>query len=132
VPISLASLSGNSYQLAPDGRPQIIHVFATWCEPCREEMPAFARTAHELRAGGISVIAIDREETPATVEDFARQFRLPFPVYIDTNGITQRILGARLIPTTIFVDGNGIIRWEHPGPMTPHELSTLGESVQPG
>jgi thiol-disulfide isomerase/thioredoxin len=130
VPMAVSSLAGNGYTLAPDGRPQIIHVFATWCEPCRLEMPAFARTAEVLRAGGVAVIAIDQEEAANTVAAFAREFNLPFPVYIDTRNVTQNILGARMIPTTIFVDGNGVIRWEHPGPMTRHDLSILGELVQ--
>jgi hypothetical protein len=51
-------------------------------------------------------------------------------VYIDTKNVTQSVLGARMIPTTIFVDGKGVIRWEHPGPMTPRELSILDELVQ--
>jgi hypothetical protein len=93
-------------------------------------MPAFARTAEVLRAGGVAVIAIDQEEAANTVAAFAREFNLPFPVYIDTRNVTQNILGARMIPTTIFVDGNGVIRWEHPGPMTRHDLSILGELVQ--
>ncbi len=132
VPIGLSSLSGDAYTLEPDGRPQIIHVFATWCGPCRDEMPAFARAADNLRTEGIGVIAIDQQENAATVAAFAREFHLTFPVVIDARNVTHSILGARLIPTTIFVDGNGIIRWEHPGPMTPNELFHLGEPVNRG
>lgn len=130
VPISLSSLTGNTYTLQPDGRPQVIHVFATWCGPCREEMPAFARAAENLRADGVGVIAIDQQETATTVASFTREFHLTFPVFIDTSNVTHSILGAHLIPATIFVDGNGVIRWEHPGPMTRHDLSILGELVQ--
>lgn len=132
IPIALSSLSGNAYTLSPEGRPQIIHVFATWCGPCRDEMPAFARTARDLRDAGVGVVAIDQQENAATVATFAREFHLTFPVFIDTSNVTHSVLGARLIPTTIFVDRNGIIRWEHPGPMTPHDLFVLAESVKRG
>lgn len=132
VPIGLSSLSGSQYELAPRGRPQVIHIFATWCGPCRLEMPAFERAAADLRAGGVAVIAIDQQESASRVADFARAFHLTFPVYIDTSDVTHTVLGARFIPTTIFVDGNGVIRWEHPGPMTPHQLFMLSQLVPRG
>lgn len=125
VPIALTSLSGASFTLESHGKPQIINIFATWCGPCRLEMPGFAAAAARLRAQGIDVVGIDQEESGASVSSFAREFGLTFPVYIDTDGITHAVLGARLIPTTIFVDANGRIRWIHPGPITPRDLRIL-------
>jgi thiol-disulfide isomerase/thioredoxin len=128
VPIALSSLSGARYTLAPTGRPQIINIFATWCTPCRMEMPGFVAAAKRLKARGIDVVGIDQEESGARVARFAQEFGLKYPLYIDTDGITHAVLGARLIPTTIFVGGDGRIRWIHPGPVTEHDLIALAET----
>jgi len=122
VPIQVSSLYGSAYTLATDQRPTVINVFATWCTPCREETPGFAATAHALRARGFNVVGIDQEESAAAVSAFAREFALPYPVYIDTSGVTHDLLGARVIPTTILINRKGVIVWEHAGPLTPHDL----------
>lgn len=122
VPLRVSSLYGTPYTLAPTQRPTVINVFATWCTPCREETPGIASLASGLRARGITLVGIDQEESTAAVSQFARQFALPYPVYIDTAGITHDVLGARVIPTTIIVNSSGVIVWEHAGPLTPGEL----------
>lgn len=132
APIGLSSLSGSPYTLRPAGRPQIINIFATWCTPCRMEMPGFAAAAARLKARGIDVVGIDQEESGERVARFAREFGLTYPLYIDTDGITHAVLGARLIPTTIFVDADGRIRWIHPGPITERDLTTLALTGEAG
>jgi thiol-disulfide isomerase/thioredoxin len=122
IPLRVSSLYGGSYTLAAAQRPTVINVFATWCTPCREETRGFAGAAERLRARGVEVVAIDQEESAAAVLRFARQFALPYPVYIDTSGITHDLLGARVIPTTIVVNRSGVIVWEHAGPLTPSQL----------
>ncbi len=130
MPIALSSISGTPYTLAPAGRPQIINIFATWCGPCRSETPGFVLAASRLRAHGVQVIGIDQQESGTQVSRFVRDFGLTYPVYIDTTGITHHVLGARLIPTTIYVDGSGRIRWIRPGPLTEGELTHLGQLVE--
>jgi thiol-disulfide isomerase/thioredoxin len=117
VPIQLSSLYGAPYTLERSRRPTIINVFATWCTPCREETPGFAAAAAGLRARGFDIVGIDQQESAAAVSAFAREFALPYPVYIDTSGITHDLLGARVIPTTIVVNADGVIVWEHAGPL---------------
>jgi hypothetical protein len=80
-------------------------------------MQQFAALARRLHAQGVDVVAIDQQESAGRVTAFAREFHLTFPIYIDTSGITHAVLGARVIPATIYVDGGGIIRWKHLGPM---------------
>lgn len=122
VAFDVASLSGAQYTLSPARRTTIINVFATWCPPCREETPGFAAAARRLQDTGVRVVAIDQQESPSAVARFAKQFALPYPVYIDTDGVTHDLLGARVIPTTIIVNSDGIIVWEHAGPLTPAQL----------
>lgn len=122
LPIRVSSLYGGPYMFAPPRRLTVINIFATWCPPCREETPGFAAAAPRLQARGIDVVAIDQEESPAAVSRFAKRFALPYPVYIDTSGVTHDLLGARIIPTTILVNRDGVIVWEHAGPLTQAEL----------
>lgn len=122
LPITVSSLYGSPYTYTPAQRPTVINVFATWCIPCREETPGFAATAKQLHDRGIDIVAIDQEESADAVSRFAKEFALPYPVYIDTSGVTHDLLGARVIPTTILVDPQGVIVWEHAGPLTAAEL----------
>lgn len=123
--IQLTSLNGAGYRLAPSGHPQLINIFATWCGPCRDEMPDLTAAAQQLTARGVQVIGIDQDESGAQVTRFAREFGITFPLYIDSDGITHAALGARLIPTTIYVDTDGRIKWIHPGPLSHRDLLTL-------
>lgn len=129
IPIRLSSIYGDPYTLGTPHRPAVINVFATWCTPCREETPGFAAAARGLRARGFDVLGIDQEESPAAVSAFAREFALPYPVYIDTSGVTHDLLGARVIPTTIVVNGDGVIVWEHAGPLLREDFVRAAESV---
>lgn len=122
TPLQLTAMSGGSFVLRPSGRPEIINVFATWCPPCRMETPQFAAAAGRLRADGIDVVGIDQQEGSSAVAAFAKDFHVPYPIYIDTSGITQAAVGARIIPTTVFVGADGRIRWIHSGPMSGEEL----------
>lgn len=128
VPIRLEALDGSAYTLDAARRPQIINVFATWCPPCRMETPGFAALARKLQQRGVAVVGIDQQETPDAVNAFAREFSLTYPVYVDSAGITRYVLGARVIPTTIYVDATGVIRWEHVGPLSAQDLVQLARA----
>lgn len=129
VPLALSSLAGPDASIEPDGRPQVINIFATWCPPCREEMPGFARLALKLQARGVDVVGIDQQENAGAVSRFTQQFALPYPVYIDRSNITHDVLGARVIPTTIYIDARGVIRWERSGPLSEPDLRALAAAV---
>lgn len=95
----------------------LINVFAGWCEPCRYELPALASVAPRLEREGVDVVGIDQAESAAQVERVTQVFDLRYPTYIDVDRSTQTMLGARIIPTTIVVDRNAVVRYEHAGPL---------------
>ena len=129
MPISVATLNGSAATLSASGRPTLINVFATWCGPCREETPAFSALAKRLQHRGVLVVGIDQEEGANEVAAFAREFGIAYPLYIDRSNVTHDVLGARMIPNTIYVDASGIIRWQHAGPLTAQDLAQLARTA---
>lgn len=87
-----------------------------------------------LRARGIDVVGIDQQENAPAVSLFAQHFAVPYPLYIDSTGVTHDLLGARMIPTTMFIDARGVIRWEHAGPLSRDDFLRAAASFsgQPG
>ncbi|HET7814228.1 MAG TPA: TlpA disulfide reductase family protein [Candidatus Baltobacteraceae bacterium] len=129
VPLAVTSLEGTNATLVPAGRPQVLNVFATWCPPCRAEMPALAKLASQLQQRGIDVVGIDQQEPVSAVAAFARDFTVPYPVYVDETNVTHDVLGARIIPTTIVIDSSGVIRWERSGPLDNADMRELMNAV---
>lgn len=89
------------------GRPVIINHWASWCGPCRVEMPVLveaARTNPDL-----VIIAANRYEDPATVAEFALEYDMEFPVTVDPQGLLGDLYSIRALPTTIFIDRAGRI-----------------------
>jgi hypothetical protein len=73
----------------------------------------------------VDVVGVDQQESAVQVERFAREFALRYPIYIDESGVTHDVLGARMIPNTIYVDARGVIRWQHAGPLSAQDLARL-------
>ncbi|BAS26542.1 TlpA family protein disulfide reductase [Limnochorda pilosa] len=114
VPVSLGSFQG---------RPVIINFWASWCPPCREEMPhlqAAAKADEEL-----VVLAVDATHTERRQEDvaaFVEEYGLTFPVVLDRDGAVNEEYLVRALPTSYFVDRQGVIRARYLGGMTPRAL----------
>lgn len=96
------------------GRPVILNFWATWCGPCRAEMPAL-QAAYERYGEDLLVVGVDQGEEEAVVGPFLDEFGIGFPILMDGDmavGREYRILG---LPTTFFIDSQGIIRGVHAG-----------------
>jgi cytochrome c biogenesis protein CcmG/thiol:disulfide interchange protein DsbE len=112
------------------GQVVLINFWATWCAPCRVEMPAIQA---RYNRGGFTVLAVDFDENAELVQAFVDGLGLSFPVLLDPGGEIQNLYRVRGYPTSFFVDADGIIRVFHIGDMSETELdnylSHLG--VQP-
>jgi len=104
------------------GRPVVVNFWATWCVPCRTEMPLLDASAKET---GVSFLEVDLEEDPQAIRAFfdGLQLRHLSPL-LDSDGVIFRRWGVVSLPTTFFVDRDGIVRQVEIGPLTPERLRT--------
>ena len=102
---TLADSHGAPHSLPADpGAITIVHFFATWCEPCREEFPALSRLAR--RAGPtVRIVAISVAEPDLRVRRFLKSFAPEFPVLLDRDRSTARAWNASVLPTSFVLDG---------------------------
>ncbi len=89
----------------------VVNFWASWCGPCRAEMPALQRLDNYVRGEGIRVVAVSIDRDRNLAREFVRGAQIRFPVYFDVNGsYSTRALGLRTLPETFVVDAAGIIR----------------------
>lgn len=108
---SLESLEGTRVSLSSfKGKVVLLSFWATWCGPCKQEMPAMQTLYQKLRGKGFEVVAVDMMEDKATVAKFVKTSGYTFPVLIDSTGeVGGGPYGARAIPTNYIVDKGGRI-----------------------
>lgn len=87
----------------------ILNFFATWCGPCKEEMPEFVRYFEKHKDGPFLMIGIDADEPESSVRDFVRDYGVTYPVAIDRRGSLQKAFSVRAFPTTVFIGADGIV-----------------------
>jgi thiol-disulfide isomerase/thioredoxin len=104
------------------GKPVLVNFWASWCTPCRQEMPEIVRASAKHADSGLVVVAVDLQENADAVREFAGDFGMTFPIVIDRNGQVAdawRIGGpVEGIPASYFVDADGVVRARSYGPMT--------------
>lgn len=108
----LQFVDGGEMQLSMlRGRPLVINFWATWCPPCRAEMPELERTQQQYASDKLMVIGVDQGETADVVTQFARgMMKTTFPLVLDRQLQVGNLYGVRALPTTFFVDREGRIR----------------------
>ncbi len=103
------------------GHPLWINFFATWCVPCKAELPEIERRYAKYQTSGLVVLGIDQEESSDAVTPFVKRFALTYPVTIDT-GAAADLFNIHVIPMSIFVDASGTIRSIRIGQMQPDSM----------
>ncbi len=113
---SLEGLDGRPVSLKGfRGKVVFLNFWATWCVPCREEMPAMERLHREYGTRGLAMVAVNFQESKAEARAFADEFRLTFPILLDTKGAVTRSYAVRALPVTYLVDRDGKILWKAAG-----------------
>jgi peroxiredoxin len=108
---TLPGLDGKMVSLTDyKGKVVFLNIWATWCPPCREEMPSMEKLYNELKGDGFEILAISIDVLGATVvAPFMKEYRLSFPALLNPAGTIQRLYWATGIPESFIIDKNGII-----------------------
>ncbi|MBP2016814.1 peroxiredoxin [Symbiobacterium terraclitae] len=109
---ALETLDGDAVVRLSDlaGQPVVINFWATWCPPCRKEMPDFQQVYDKYKEMGLRFYAVNVGESRVAVRDFAERLGVDFPILIDADESAQRAYRILPIPATFFIDRDGIIR----------------------
>lgn len=109
--LNLTTLDGANVSLSAfRGSVVLVNLWATWCPPCREEMPALQSFYDEHRSNGFILIAIDQGETSAEVNPFVEEFNLTFPVWLDPASQAGAAFNTMNLPSSYVIDRSGRIR----------------------
>ncbi|MFH0769608.1 MAG: TlpA disulfide reductase family protein [Chloroflexota bacterium] len=107
----LKNLDGQIVSLAGlRGKPVLVNFWATWCPPCRFEMPFLQQIYEEWSDRGLILLTIDIGENQTLVEEFLKTNSLTMPVLLDSERSVSRMYTITVIPTTFFIDRDGVIQ----------------------
>ena len=110
VEVQLTDLNGKSVRFSDfKGKILFVNFWATWCPPCREEMPSMEKLHTRLKQRDFVMVAVDLMEPASKVEDFFKELKLTFMALLDSNGEVGTLFGIRSIPTTLILDKKGMI-----------------------
>jgi thiol-disulfide isomerase/thioredoxin len=111
-PIELKTLDGQPFALEQlRGKVVLVNFWATWCEPCIEEMPSLQKLRARLAGEPFEILAVNHQEGEAKIRSFLRKVPLEFPIVRDTDGAVTRAWRARIFPSSYVVDAEGRIRY---------------------
>lgn len=110
---SLQAADGQNVKLSDlRGRPVLVNLWTSWCPPCRQEMPAMQKAYVDFRDQGFEILAVnatDQDNLPDALQ-FATDLGLTFPILLDQQGEVSRLYQLRSLPTSFFIDRQGVIR----------------------
>lgn len=110
---ALQTMGGEEVKLSDlRGQVVVVNLWASWCAPCRLEMPALNRVHEEYKDAGLVILAVNSttQDSPAAVEAFIAQFDLKFTVLMDEQGTVARLYELSALPTTFFIGRDGVVR----------------------
>ncbi len=117
---TLQTVDGQSVTLGDlRGQVVVVNFWATWCPPCRSEMPALQEAYDARRDEGLAVLAVNQGEAPDPVQTFGRELNLSFPLLLDPAFDVTDAYRVGLLPTTFFIGRDGVIHdITYGGPMS--------------
>ncbi len=112
---TLAGDSASTSALA--GKVVLLNIWATWCAPCRDEIPYLQSLYERHRAGGLEIVgvSVDARGQESAIREFARDFGMTYPIWRDPDERVQSLYLALGVPSTYLIDRAGILRWRRLG-----------------
>lgn len=129
--LELKDLEGRPQSLAAHrGKVVLVNFWATWCEPCRREMPSIQRLRARLAGKRFAVMAVNTDEPESRVRQFLTQTQLDLPVVMDPNKTVTREWGVRMLPVTFIIGADGRIRYRLVGDLDWNSETVVGVITQ--
>jgi len=110
--LELQELDGRGHRLTDyGGKVVLVNFWATWCVPCRDEMPSIQRLKEKLAGKPFEVLAVNLDEPEARVRKFLTQMKVDFTVLLDPEKKVAKAWGARILPVSFVIGPDGAIRY---------------------
>lgn len=128
----LETLDGNQMSLQDQrGKVVLINFWATWCDPCRAEIPDIEAVYQARQDEGFTVLGVNSHETPGSIAPFANWMGISYPILIDENGRVEKTYRLVGLPMSLIVDQEGIIQVRHVGLLTQAQLEKYLAALLP-
>jgi cytochrome c-type biogenesis protein len=114
------TVGGDSVSLASlRGKPVLLNVWATWCRPCRDEIPELQRLYERYRGRGLEIVgvSVDAIGDEAALDAFVRRFGMTYPIWRDPDEHVSTTFLVVGVPATFLIDRAGVLRWRKTGPV---------------
>ncbi len=123
---TLQALDGSAFRLSEQrGKPVVLNFWATWCGPCQNELPAIQKAAEHF-GDDVVFVGVDQGEKAEVVQSFVDKLGLTFTIPMDADGTIGYNYGVQGLPTTFFIDRNGVVQSLWMGEMNS---VTLAENI---
>jgi peroxiredoxin len=132
---ALQTLTGETIRLSElIGRPVVISYWATWCNPCKKELPVLDQLSSEYQSQGLTVVTVNaiEQDSRDEVQAMVTETSMNLPVLLDQGNQFASTYGALFFPTTIFVDASGVIRFIRLGDSSEADLRSKVENLLAG
>lgn len=119
---TLHSMAGSNLRLQEQrGRVVLVNFWATWCGPCREEMPKLNQLYEKYRSAGFVLLGVNVDDDPGNATAVAQKLGVKFPVLLDTDKQVSKLYDLKTMPSTVLIDRDGRVRFLHRGYLNGYE-----------
>jgi peroxiredoxin len=113
---TLKSLQSNNIKLSEQaGNVVLLNFWASWCGPCRKEMPLLNDLHNKYKTLGFSVVGVNVEQESSLAKSFISSYPVDFPILLDDSNKVSKLYDVNAMPTTVIIDRNGVVRHLHKG-----------------
>jgi peroxiredoxin len=120
---TLTDMGGKAVHLESfKGRPLVLNFWATWCGPCKSEIPMFVAAADKYREKGFTVLGVSVDDPAPALKTFAAEYKMNYPVLMANDGIQDAYGPIFAIPVSFFIKKDGTICKKHFGPVDEQEI----------
>jgi len=121
---ALSTLAGPNLRLREQrGKVVLVNFWATWCGPCRIEMPHLSRLYEKYQPAGFQLLGVNIDDDPNQAAGLATKLGLRFPVLLDTDKKVSRLYDLSTMPSTVLIDRDGKVRYVHRGYRDGYEVT---------